>query len=548
MEIRFEGLKRISYEQALNLLGLKVNDEFSLSSTEAAMAALEETGEFLEKPEYRLESVSDGVRIVITVREMPILSRIVWEGNESFSVAELTDILALEPGKPLNGKVLSEGTARINEAYEQKGFYASQVIGAQVEPESGILTIRILETKVEKIEIEGRRKTREYVFTTVIRTKPGDVLNGFTLQRDMYRLWSLGIFDEIPTWEIVAGSEPGKAVVRIIVKEAKTGRFSFGGGYGDTTGFVFQASVSESNFRGTAQTLNVGASTGTRANTFFITHINPVFRQKDQRLSWNAFRRENLLDLRNRSSGSPEISRYLVLETGGDIGFSTRFMDVFTYQIGIGSREQKLDWDSGPVLTSEQLDEEGFTEGRINTFSHGLRRDTRLDIYDPFQGSVVDVSHIIGTKALGGDFDFHKVTLDLRFYEPLKKESKDWVIGGRLQIGRGFNEVPGIEQYYVGGSDTVRGHPFGELRGNRMALANLELRFRKQPVGGAIFVDTGVASKKHEGLSTKNLITGVGVGIRVKIPALAFLPIRLDLGYNVDEGGTEVHFGFGQIF
>jgi outer membrane protein insertion porin family len=547
-ELRIEGLKRLAYEQVSEWAGLRAGDEFSVSGVEAAMTRLEETGEFLEKPEYRLESVPDGVRIVVTVREMPVLSRILWEGNQSLTVAELTDLIALAPGKPLNGKALSEGTVRINEAYEKKGFYASQVVGAQVEPETGVLTVRILETWIEKIEIEGRRKTREYVFLTMIKSKPGEPLNGYRLERDMYRLWGLGIFAEIPTWEIAAGSEPGKVIVRVTVAEAKTGRFSFGGGYGDTTGFVVQASVSESNFRGTAQTLNVGASTGTRANTFFINFINPVFRQKDQKLSWNAFRRENLLDLRDRTSGSSTVSRYLILETGGDISFSTRFMEVFSYRMGIGSREQTLGWESGPVLTNEQLENEGFTEGRIHTVSHGIRRDSRLDIYDPFQGAVVDVSHIIGVEALGGDFNFQKVTLDLRTYGTLNKKNKNWVLAGRLQIGRGFNNLPGIEQYYVGGSDTVRGHPFGELRGNQIALANLELRLRKQPVGGAIFVDTGVASKKDEGLSTKNLITGVGAGIRLKIAQLAFLPIRLDLGYNLNDGRSEVHFGFGQIF
>jgi outer membrane protein insertion porin family len=547
-EIRVEGLKRLSADPVLEWSGLKPGDEFSVSAVEAAMSRLEETGEFLEKPDYRFESVGEGVRIVITVREMPILSRILWEGNHSLTVAELTDLIGLVPGQPLNGKALSAGTSRINEEYHKRGFYASQVIGAQVDPESGVLTIRILETQIERIEIEGRRKTREYVFFALIKSKPGEHLNGYRLQRDMYRLWGLGIFEEIPTWQIEEGSEPGKVVVRVSVKEAKTGRFSFGGGYGDTTGFVLQASVSEANFRGTAQTLNVGLSTGTRANTFFINFSNPVFRQRDQKFSWNAFRRENLLDLRDRTGGSSSISRYLVLETGGNIGFSNRFMEVFSYRLEIGSREQKLDLDSGPPLTRDQLEREGFTEGRINTMSHGIRRDSRLDIYDPFQGNVVDVAHTIGFEALGGDFNFQKVTLDLRGYGPVRKKNKDWVLAGRLQIGRGFNNLPGIEQYYVGGSDTVRGHPFGELRGNRMALANLELRLRKQPVGGALFIDTGVASRKGEGLSTKNLITGVGVGIRVKISQLAFLPIRLDLGYNVDDGGTEVHFGFGHIF
>ena len=546
-EIQWEGLRRLNAEPLLQKCALETGEEVSISRLEEFVDCLYETGEFLERPQYELEPLEDGVRLRVRVREFPVLTRILWSGNAALTAYELDEYLGLEPGQPLNRKALEEGLQRVLKAYEEQGYFLTQIQSVQVEEELGILRVHLVEPRISQILVEGLRKTRPYIIRVVLRTQVGDLVNAYRIQRDMYELWNLGIFEEIPQWRIERTEDPERVKLVITVQEGRTGRLNFGGGYSDTTGFVFQASVSEQNFRGTAQAVQFQLSIGSRVNTFFLDWFDPIYRRRNQRLRLTAFRTENLLDLTIQRNAQPVQATYSVLETGGRVSLSVRFQEVFYYRISFGSRNQRLLLQNGEGFTEEELYREGFSEGTVNSISHALRMDTRLDIFDPFAGTFVEVTHAIGLRYLGGDFSYQKVTLDFREYIPLASRNR-WVLAFRILIGRATDRVPALEQFYMGGSETVRGYNFGEQRGLKAGLFNLEVRWRGSPLGAAVFLDAGSAVPADQPLRLKDALLGAGFGVRIKIPQLAFLPVRLDIGYNLRDGGSQTHFGFGQVF
>ncbi len=546
-EIQWEGLRRLNVEPLLQKCPLETGEEVSISRLEEFVDCLYETGEFLERPQYELEPLEDGVRLRVRVREFPVLTRILWSGNAALTAYELDEYLGLEPGQPLNRKALEEGLQRVLKAYEEQGYFLTQIQSVQVEEELGILRVHLVEPRISQILVEGLRKTRPYIIRVVLRTQVGDLVNAYRIQRDMYELWNLGIFEEIPQWRIERTEDPERVKLVITVQEGRTGRLNFGGGYSDTTGFVFQASVSEQNFRGTAQAVQFQLSIGSRVNTFFLDWFDPIYRRRNQRLRLTAFRTENLLDLTIQRNAQPVQATYSVLETGGRVSLSVRFQEVFYYRISFGSRNQRLLLQNGEGFTEEELYREGFSEGTVNSISHALRMDTRLDIFDPFAGTFVEVTHAIGLRYLGGDFSYQKVTLDFREYIPLDSRNR-WVLAFRILIGRATDRVPALEQFYMGGSETVRGYNFGEQRGLKAGLFNLEVRWRGSPLGAAVFLDAGSAVPADQPLRLKDALLGAGFGVRIKIPQLAFLPVRLDIGYNLRDGGSQTHFGFGQVF
>ncbi len=546
-EIQWEGLRRLNAEPLLQKCALETGEEVSISRLEEFVDCLYETGEFLERPQYELEPLEDGVRLRVRVREFPVLTRILWSGNAALTAYELDEYLGLEPGQPLNRKALEEGLQRVLKAYEEQGYFLTQIQSVQVEEELGILRVHLVEPRISQILVEGLRKTRPYIIRVVLRTQVGDLVNAYRIQRDMYELWNLGIFEEIPQWRIERTEDPERVKLVITVQEGRTGRLNFGGGYSDTTGFVFQASVSEQNFRGTAQAVQFQLSIGSRVNTFFLDWFDPIYRRRNQRLRLTAFRTENLLDLTIQRNAQPVQATYSVLETGGRVSLSVRFQEVFYYRISFGSRNQRLLLQNGEGFTEEELYREGFSEGTVNSISHALRMDTRLDIFDPFAGTFVEVTHAIGLRYLGGDFSYQKVTLDFREYIPLDSRNR-WVLAFRILIGRATDRVPALEQFYMGGSETVRGYNFGEQRGLKAGLFNLEVRWRGSPLGAAVFLDAGSAVPADQPLRLKDALLGAGFGVRIKIPQLAFLPVRLDIGYNLRDGGSQTHFGFGQVF
>ena len=122
-----------------------------------------------------------------------------------------------------------------------------------------------------------------------------------------------------------------------------------------------------------------------------------------------------------------------------------------------------------------------------------------------------------------------------------------------MLVGLVSGEAPYLEQFLVGGSETLRGYRTDRFVGTRMGILNTEYRM---PIGenllGILFVDVGdawagsVASDPaFEDVAHDSFTAhfGYGVGVRVKTP---IGPLRLDLGFS--EEGTETHFGVRNTF
>ena len=122
----------------------------------------------------------------------------------------------------------------------------------------------------------------------------------------------------------------------------------------------------------------------------------------------------------------------------------------------------------------------------------------------------------------------------------------------RFQLGSSAGTLPFFEQFFVGGSENLRGYRDDRFWGSNLFLGSVEFR---QPVArrlkGVLFMDIGDAwGGSYDNVSipgfTQNGFQphlGVGLGIRVNTP---IGPLRLDYGIG-DEGGR-THFSIGPTF
>jgi outer membrane protein insertion porin family len=191
-----------------------------------------------------------------------------------------------------------------------------------------------------------------------------------------------------------------------------------------------------------------------------------------------------------------------------------------------------------------------LASGRISAPSIGYVRDRRDLRLDPSRGSREQIIVEKAFRLLGGDSNFTKVDLDLRRYIPLIKAAKrneqpKLVLAGRFVLGRSLGQLPAFEQYFVGGSDTVRGYDTDEQFGDNQVYGNIELRYRLQRKFQIVgFIDAGSAYGGNFASSgNPKAIVGLGGGIRVQTP---IGPLRLDIGRGDD--GIKTHFGIGAQF
>jgi outer membrane protein insertion porin family len=136
-------------------------------------------------------------------------------------------------------------------------------------------------TYVERIEIRGNTRTRDYVIRREFDIVEGDAFNQVLVQRARRRLEALDFFESINI-STAPGSQPDQVVLVVDLVEKATGEFSIGGGYttgGDdaSRGFSVEASVTERNFLGRGQYLRAAIGASENGQTFDFSFTEPHF-------------------------------------------------------------------------------------------------------------------------------------------------------------------------------------------------------------------------------------------------------------------------------
>ena len=118
-----------------------------------------------------------------------LLERVNFEGNTKIAESELQHLALEVLGEDVFFDELLELCAKVTNLYHEKGYLTSY---ATVPPQrivDGVATVRIVESKVGELNIEGEKWTREWYLKHIIMGKAGlregDVFNAKNLQRAM---------------------------------------------------------------------------------------------------------------------------------------------------------------------------------------------------------------------------------------------------------------------------------------------------------------------------------------------------------------------------
>lgn len=539
-----------------------------------------------------------GVRITFAVEANPVLRDVniktVAQGTEKevLPAKKVDEFFSENYGQILNLRQLQEGIIKVNEWYSENGYELAQVVGSpQVSPE-GEVTLVIAQGIIEDINVryfdendepvDGR--TRKFIVTREVELAPGDVFKRDIAQRDLQRVFGLGIFDDA-RFSFSPGKDPSKVIVNIDIVEGSSGSVAAGAGFSSDSGLFGTASYQQKNFGGNNQTLGTEIQVGDDSLLFDVNFTDPWIGGSKSRTSYtvNAFRRRSIslvfngdddIDTLN-GSDSPRVVR-----TGGGINFARPLpSDPFKrrdWTLSTGFSYQRVevknsDGDISPVSeprtftdpeTGQQATAEPFNlafsdDGTDDLFSlrFNATRDRRNNPLQPTKGSILR----LGTEQtipLGGIF-FNRVRANYSRYFPIDivpfgGESE--ALAFNLQAGTIVGDLPPYEAFILGGSNSVRGFGDGELgSGKSFFQATAEYRFPIfKIVGGALFFDYGTVLSSDDDVPGSPSVVrdlpgsgfGYGLGVRVQSP---LGPIRVDYAIN-DDGGNEIQFGIGEKF
>ena len=127
---------------------------------------------------------------------------------------------------------------------------------------------------IERINIRGNTRTRDYVIRREFDISEGDAYNRALIDRAERRLKSLNFFKTVKITN-EPGSAPDRVIVNVNVEEKSTGEFSVSGGYSTADGFLAEVSVADRNLMGRGQFAKASVSYGERSRGFTFTFVEP---------------------------------------------------------------------------------------------------------------------------------------------------------------------------------------------------------------------------------------------------------------------------------
>jgi outer membrane protein insertion porin family len=129
---------------------------------------------------------------------------------------------------------------------------------------------------VERINVRGNTRTKDYVIRREIDFGEGDAYNRALVDRAERRLKNLSFFKSVKISN-EPGSAPDRVVLNVDVEEQPTGEFSIAGGFSTADGWMAEASISERNLLGQGQFAKFSVQYGQRARGFEVSFAEPYF-------------------------------------------------------------------------------------------------------------------------------------------------------------------------------------------------------------------------------------------------------------------------------
>jgi outer membrane protein insertion porin family len=546
--ITVTGNTTVPQDTILNVVKLKPGEALTADKVKQDMQAIYELGTFFDVVS-NFNEVPEGVQVVYTVMENPVLQDITIKGNTKVSSDKLNSMLTVKKGSILNSKALNENVRAIEQYYHDQGYILAKVSDVSMGT-GGVLNITINEGILEGIEVKGNEKTKTNVITREMKLKPNQPFNVKDAKRSMQKVYNLGYFEDV-NMKLNPGKEPNAIVLETDVVEQKTGKFSIGGGYSQTDGMVGIIELGDDNFRGTGDKVNLHWEFGGNADTnknYELSYTRPWLDAKQTSLGFNVYNMTNQYSDYN-DDGSTR-STYDKNRRGFDITLGRPQGEYSQNYITLKQRtDSYVSWVSGVDYSDKQTDAatqafmsqnpEYLKDNFGTTHSVSLMHvyDSRDNVFNPTEGNRVALTAEFAGGALGGDFTYNKYTAESRNY---LKVGHAQVVALRGTVGYADGNMPDSGRFAVGGSDTLRGYRDDQFKGNKMIAGTAEYRFPiASKVEGVAFTDVGKAWT-GEGYTLNDLMASVGVGIRVSTP---IGPIRLDYAKGSQGGRTSFSFG-----
>jgi outer membrane protein insertion porin family len=362
---------------------------------------------------------------------MPIKTDAVFNGN---ALDKTTDIIATEMAKL--GFPFAQATPRLARDADSRRIGVTFVIDQGPH------------TYVERIDIHGNTRTRDYVIRREFDIAEGDAYNKTLIDRAERRLKNLNYFKTVKI-SAKPGSASDRVVLDVDLAEQSTGDFNIAGGYSTSDGLLAQVKVGENNFLGTGQTVKASISYGQYAQSADLSASEPYF--LGTRVAAG-------IDFFAKQTDANSYQSYGSYSYGAAMSLGLPINEQVSTQLRYSITRQQVTLDPSSLATTPSVPiQQAALAGPqwVSAVGDTISYNTLDNNRNPTSGINSQLKQDLA--GLGGDVKFLRTTEDVRYYQSLNDDLVGMVRaqGGHI-AGYGGQQVPLIDSFF-GGPSMVRG-------------------------------------------------------------------------------------------
>jgi hemolysin activation/secretion protein len=409
------------------------------------------------------------------------VKRFVFEGNTIFNNEQLETVVDPFTRKEITLSELLEARTAITNFYVERGYITSgaflPVKGNQtISPDGAVVTIQIVEGKLEKINIIGSSRLQNYILSRL--PSQNDVINKNRLLEALHLLQLDPLFETISS-ELREGSSSEKSLLELKVKERNPFRIeAVLDNYPSPASGSFQRRVelTHANLLGLGDKLSLGYRNTNGSNTATAGYSIPINSQNGTVQFFWANSSVNIIEFPFNSLDIVSDARAYELTFRQPIlrKATNKTFQEFALGVTASRLESESSIDDIPYPLTSGADSQGRTRiSVVRFFQEWIKRDTKgaLLLRSQFNLGIGVLDATLNNSAPDGRFFSWQGQAAW-----LRRLTSNTTLVARANLQFADSPLAALEQISLGGATTVRGYRENSFVTDNGFLLSTELR------------------------------------------------------------------------
>jgi len=421
------------------------------------------------------------ITINITEGNQFRIKEVTLSGELVLKPEELFPLVKINPDDVFSRKRVTEAVDRISAKLGDQGYaFANVNTVPDVNESERLVNLAFIvdpgkRVYVRRVNVKGNITTRDEVLRREMRQMEAGWFSAEKVERSRTRLQRLGFFEDVNVETPAVPGTTDQVDVNYSVTETSSGNITAGAGYSQTSGILFNASVSQDNFLGSGKRVSFAFNNSKVTTIYNFYYTDPYY-------TINGISRGFGLFYKKTDADQANISSYTTDTYGANVNYGIPINEFDTIRVSPEFENLKLkETSESPNEVIDFIDQHGNDYNTVK-LTGSWAHDTRNKALFADDGGLQSFS--VETAMPGSGLQYYKLGYDQRRYVPL---TKDLTLSMHAQLGYGdgygdYDNLPFFENYFAGGVRSVRGFEDNTL-GPKDSKGN--------PIGGSVQVVGG---------------------------------------------------------